>query len=184
MRIAADDLLSWLLGTFADAAAGLKNERGGIVRAGTGSAMYYIFHAQELGATADGREAGVPLPANYSPSLNIRLNGPVSLIKSFSKPDLGRTINGGPLTIEFSESVFTQEESITKVAQLVSCLCSARTPAAAEYRKPRPAAGRPGTSRKLPQPDCARVGMERILCRIGQMLSGPYYPPDGAADLI
>ena len=115
----ADGLVAWLLNTFADAVQGLKNERGGIVRAGTGSAMFYIFHANELGATADGREAGVPLPANYAPSLNIRLNGPVSLIKSFSKPDLKRTINGGPLTIEFSESVFTQEESITKVAQLV-----------------------------------------------------------------
>ena len=114
-----DDLVAWLLSTFADAVEGLHNERGGIIRAGTGSAMFYIFHANELGATADGREAGVPLPANYAPSLNIRLNGPVSLIKSFSKPDLKRTINGGPLTIEFSESVFTQEESITKVAQLV-----------------------------------------------------------------
>lgn len=115
----ADQYASWLLSTFADAVSGHKNERGGIVRAGTGSAMYYIFHANELGATADGREKGVPLPANYAPSLNIRLNGPVSLIKSFAKPDLQRTINGGPLTIEFSESVFSQEESITKVAQLV-----------------------------------------------------------------
>ena len=109
----------WLLNTFAESVKGLKNERGGIVRAGTGSAMYYIFHAAEMGATADGREADVPLPANYSPSLNVKLNGPVSLVKSFTKPDLRRTINGGPLTVEFSESVFSQEESITKVAQLV-----------------------------------------------------------------
>ena len=104
---------------FSEAVHGLKNERGGIIRAGTGSAMYYIIHAADLGATADGREAGVPLPANYAPSLNIKLNGPVSLIKSFTKPDLAGAINGGPLTIEFSESVFTQDESITKVAQLV-----------------------------------------------------------------
>ncbi|MBR4038473.1 MAG: pyruvate formate-lyase [Clostridia bacterium] len=116
---AADKYAVWLLDTFADAVKGLTNERGGIVRAGTGSAMYYIFHANELGATADGRELGTPLPANYAPSLNIRLSGPVSLIKSFTKPNLSRVINGGPLTIEFSESVFTQDESITKVAQLV-----------------------------------------------------------------
>ena len=114
-----DGIATWLLDTFADAVEGLRNERGGIVRAGTGSAMFYIFHANELGATADGREAGVPLPANFAPSLNIKLNGPVSLIKSFSKQHLRRTINGGPLTIEFSDSVFTQAESITKVAQLV-----------------------------------------------------------------
>ena len=115
----ADRHAVWLLDTFADSVAGLTNERGGCVRAGTGSAMYYIFHANELGATADGREAGVPLPANYAPSLNVKLSGPVSLVKSFTKPDLSRVINGGPLTIEFSDSVFTQAESITKVAQLV-----------------------------------------------------------------
>lgn len=115
----ADRYAAWLLDTFADSVKGLTNERGGCVRAGTGSAMYYIFHANELGATADGREAGVPLPANYAPSLNVKLSGPVSLIKSFTKPNLSRVINGGPLTIEFSDSVFTQEESITKVAQLV-----------------------------------------------------------------
>ena len=115
----ADRHAVWLLHTFSEAVKGWRNERGGIVRAGTGSAMYYIFHANELGATADGREAGVPLPANYAPSLNVKLNGPVSLIKSFTKPDLGEVINGGPLTIEFSDSVFTQAESITKVAQLV-----------------------------------------------------------------
>lgn len=116
---AADQYAIWLLDVFARSLQGITNERGGIIRAGTGSAMYYIFHANELGATADGREKGVPLPANYSPSLNIRLNGPVSLIKSFTKPDLSKTINGGPLTIEFSDSVFTQPESISKVAQLV-----------------------------------------------------------------
>jgi len=115
----ADRHAIWLLDTFADAVAGLTNERGGCVRAGTGSAMFYIFHANELGATADGRRRGTPLPANYAPSLNVKLSGPVSLIKSFTKPNLGRVINGGPLTIEFSESVFTQDESITKVAQLV-----------------------------------------------------------------
>ncbi|MDD6682088.1 MAG: pyruvate formate lyase family protein [Clostridiales bacterium] len=115
----ADQYAVWLLDAFAKTVEGRKNERGGIIRAGTGSAMYYIFHANELGATADGREKGVPLPANYAPSLNIRLNGPLSLIKSFTKPDLGKVINGGPLTIEFSDSVFTQDESITKVAQLV-----------------------------------------------------------------
>ena len=115
----ADRHAVWLLDAFADAVQGVRNARGGIVRAGTGSAMYYISHAAELGATADGREAGVPLPANYSPSLDVKLNGPVSLVKSFTKPHLARAINGGPLTIEFSESVFSQEESIEKVAQLV-----------------------------------------------------------------
>ena len=114
-----DELACFLLDTFADAVEGLKNERGGVFRAGTGSAMYYIWHAADIGATADGRTAQEPLPANYAPTLNTRLNGPASLIRSFTKPDLTRVVNGGPLTIEFHDSVFRDDEAITKVAQLV-----------------------------------------------------------------
>ena len=43
----------------------------------------------------------------------------MSLIESFTKPNLSRVINGGPLTIEFHDSVFREDEAITKVAQLV-----------------------------------------------------------------
>lgn len=115
----ADKHLIWLLDRFAEAVRGLCNERGGIFRAGTGSAMYYVWHARELGATADGRLAEEPLPANYAPSLNIRLNGPTSLIRSFTKPDLSHVINGGPLTIEFHDTVFRTADAIEKVAALV-----------------------------------------------------------------
>ena len=114
-----DEIGCQLLSLFADSVEGLTNERGGIFRAGTGSAMYYIWHAESIGATADGRRASEPLPANYAPTLNTRLSGPASLIRSFAKPDLGRVINGGPLTIEFHDSVFRNDEAITKVAHLV-----------------------------------------------------------------
>ena len=115
----ADDIACKLLSIFADSVEGLVNERGGVFRAGTGSAMYYVWHAEGIGATADGRRASEPLPANYAPTLNTRLNGPASLIRSFAKPDLGRVINGGPLTIEFHDSVFRNDEAIAKVAWLV-----------------------------------------------------------------
>lgn len=81
------------------------NERGGIYRAGTGTAMYYIWHATELGATPDGRKSSEMIPANYSPSLFIREKGPLSVIKSFAKPHLEKVINGGPLTLEFDQGI-------------------------------------------------------------------------------
>ena len=116
---AVDSYAVRLLDMFGKAVAPLRNERGGVYRAGTGAAMYYIWHAADMGATADGRQAGTPLSANYAPSLNVKLNGPVSIFKSFAKPNFEDVINGGPLTIEFHDSVFRNAEAITKAATLV-----------------------------------------------------------------
>ncbi len=120
----ADQYAIFLLDCFSRSVQGYHNERGGIIRAGTGSAMYYLWHANDLEATADGRQAGMPLSANYAPSLNVKLNGPLSLIRSFTKPDLEKTINGGPLTLEFSNTVFRNDEAIEKVARLVKLFIS------------------------------------------------------------
>jgi formate C-acetyltransferase len=114
-----DSLATRLLNSFADAFKGVKNERGGIYRAGTGTAMYYVWHGKDLDATPDGRRKGDVLPANYSPSLFIKQKGPISVIKSFAKPDLIHVANGGPLTLEFDESVFRNDEAVKKLAMLV-----------------------------------------------------------------
>jgi pyruvate-formate lyase len=114
-----DDIAVQLMGMFANSLKDKINDRGGCYRAGTGSAMYYIWHVKDLKASPDGRKKGEFLSANYAPSLNTKLKGPVSIIRSFAKPDLKAAINGGPLTIEIHDTVFRNEESITKVAMLV-----------------------------------------------------------------
>lgn len=112
-------ILDALIDDFADAWQGRHNERGGIFRTGTGSAMYYLWHARELPATADGRAAGDVLAANFSPSLMLTDAGPLSVIRAMARPNLGRVCNGGPLTLELHDTVFKNEEGIRKVAQLV-----------------------------------------------------------------
>jgi formate C-acetyltransferase len=114
-----DQIAMKLMEMFSDALMNLKNERGGNFRPGSGSAMYYLWHAKDIGASADGRKKGEPLSANYSPSLNTKLKGPISIIKSFSKPDLKKIMNGGPLTMEIHDTVFSNSESIRKTAMLV-----------------------------------------------------------------
>ena len=91
----------------------------GVFRPGTGSAMYYIWHAREVPASADGRLKGQPLSANYAPSLDVPVKGPVSVVRSFTEPDLVPVCNGGPLTIEIHDSAFAFPDGVTKVAQLV-----------------------------------------------------------------
>ncbi|NLY27917.1 MAG: hypothetical protein GX049_10310 [Alcaligenaceae bacterium] len=114
-----DDLAVEILDCFADSLQGFVNERGGIFRAGTGSAMYYVWHASNLPATADGRRSGEGLGANYSPSLFARLKGPISILQSFAKPHLKRVCNGGPLTLELHDTMFRNEQAIEKVAMMV-----------------------------------------------------------------
>ncbi len=114
-----DALAKWLVDTWADCLQGRKNDRGGIYRPGTGSAMYYIWHANELPASPCGRLKGQPFGANYAPSLDVPVKGPLSVIRSFTEPDLGRVCNGGPLTIEVHDSAFREADGVQKVAQLV-----------------------------------------------------------------
>lgn len=112
-------LLDTLIRCFHDAWQGRTNERGGIFRTGTGSAMYYLWHARTLGATADGRGAGEMLAANFSPSLILSDAGPLSVLQAMARPTLNLVCNGGPMTLELHDTVFKNEEGIRKVAQLV-----------------------------------------------------------------
>lgn len=115
----AGEIADRLIGAFADSWEGRRNERGGVFRPGTGSAMYYLWHARELPATADGRVQGAMLSANLAPSLLVRDAGPLSVVREMARPSIGRVMNGGPLTLELHDTVFRYPEGIQKVAQLV-----------------------------------------------------------------
>jgi len=124
----ADTLLMELFDDLANACERYgRTPRGGILRPGTGSAMYYIWLATGhagmrepvVGATADGRRCGEPFSANLSPSLGVYVRGPISTLQSFAKIDYQRICNGGPITMELSDSVFRNSESIRKTAMLV-----------------------------------------------------------------
>ncbi len=124
----ADTLLVTLFDYLADACEEHpRTPRGGILRPGTGSAMYYIWLASGhegmrepvVGATADGRLQGQPFSANLAPSPGVCVRGPISTLQSFSKIDFQRVYNGGPITMELSDSVFRDTESVRKTAMLV-----------------------------------------------------------------
>ena len=115
----ADELAKRLISFWGHAFDGRRNDRGGVFRPGTGSAMYYIWHTREVPASADGRLKGQPFSANYAPSLDVPVKGPVSVVRSFTEPDLGPVCNGGPLTIEIHDSAFAFPDGVTKVAELV-----------------------------------------------------------------
>lgn len=124
----ADGLMTALADLFAGACEAYgRTPRGGILRPGTGSAMYYVWLAQGhegmrepvVGATAEGRRKGEMFGANLAPAPNAMVRGPISVLQSFAKIDYGRICNGGPITLELSDTVFRHEDSLRKVAMLV-----------------------------------------------------------------
>jgi formate C-acetyltransferase len=104
-----------------------KTSRGGILRPGSGSAMYYVWltqghegmHEPKVSATAEGRHKGQPFGANLAPEQGVQIRGPFSVLLSFAKLDYQRICNGGPVTMELSDTVFRGQESLRKVAMLV-----------------------------------------------------------------
>jgi pyruvate-formate lyase len=125
---AADAMLVKLFDRLADACEAIPdNGRGGRVRPGTGSAMYYIWLSSGhegmrepvVGATAEGRHQGVPFSANLAPARDAQVRGPISVLQTYSKIDYRRICNGGPITLELSDAVFRDDEAIRKVAMLV-----------------------------------------------------------------
>ncbi len=119
-----DVFAGFIIDIFADVFSRYKNHLGGILRAGTGSAMEYVRCAALVGATADGRRKGDAFGSSYSPSTITKLKGPLSCIQSFSKHDLTKVINGGPLTMEIHDNTFRNEDGIKKVASLVKTYIS------------------------------------------------------------
>ena len=123
-----DALLVKLFDLFADAcAAAGDNGRGGRFRAGSGSAMYYVWLARGhagmrepvVGATADGRRAGEFFSSSLAPSPGVAVRGPLSALQSYGKLNYRRVCNGGPLTMELSDSMFCGQDSTRKVGMFV-----------------------------------------------------------------
>ena len=114
-----DNIAIELMSEFSKDINNRDNGHGGIWRAGTGSAMEYLWKGDRCPATADGRLAHSPYSSSYSPSLDVKTDGLLSVIKSFTKFDLTNIINGGPMTIEIHDTVLKNDIGIKKTALLV-----------------------------------------------------------------
>jgi len=123
----ADSELKFLFDCFADVADELST-KDVKVRAGSGSAMFYIWLTDKnhtwsfepkIGATADGRLNMAPLSTSLAPSHGIKVDGILSVLKSYSIIDYSRIMNGGPITVELTPSVFNSDEGIKKLTLLL-----------------------------------------------------------------
>lgn len=90
---------------------------------GIGTFENYALLGRETGASPDGRYSGDPLAPNYSPTPGSDLNGPTSIFKSITKPELLRYYCGCPVDISVNSNEFEGEAGIERMKGLIKSFC-------------------------------------------------------------
>jgi formate C-acetyltransferase len=72
-----------------------------------------------VGAMADGHRQGEFFSSSLAPSPGVKVRGPLSVLQSYAKLNYRRICNGGPLTMELSDTVFRNPEAVHQVALLI-----------------------------------------------------------------
>jgi len=114
----ADQIARTLFELYFDAIDGRPNTKGGTYRINLLPTTAHIFFGEKLGATADGRHAGMPLSDGISPSQGADIKGPTAVLKSVGKIDHVRT-GGTLLNQRFLPAVLKDESGLRKLASLV-----------------------------------------------------------------
>ena len=152
----ADDLAKELVAFWGHAFDGKRNDRGGIFRPGTGSAMYYIWHARDVPASADGAFPGRAgeRPGERGQVLHRARPWPgVQRRAAHYRDTRLRVCNAG-----WSGESRQPREVLHRAR---------RAPDADQHDKPRHASRRTGASRAPSPSHRPRLGLERILHRTG-----------------
>lgn len=84
-----------------------------------GTFSWYAMIGMEVGATADGRRAGEPVAANFSPALGTDLSGPTAAMGSYLKMPVGYLASGAPVDLRIARNSVKGEEGTKRIAGLV-----------------------------------------------------------------
>lgn len=114
----ADSISKKVFDIFFNAVDGKPNFRGGCHRINLLPTTVHVYFGTVLGALADGKMSGEPISEGISPVQGADRNGPTAVIKSASKLDHIKT-GGTLLNQKFAPEFFENEDSISKLAQLV-----------------------------------------------------------------
>jgi len=97
---------------------GRPDARGGKYRVEMLPTTCHVYFGSVVGASPDGRKAGLPVSEGISPVQGADRNGPTAVIKSAAKMDHIKT-GGTLLNMKFTPSLVNTEDGIDKWGQLV-----------------------------------------------------------------
>jgi pyruvate-formate lyase len=101
-----------------DAIDGRPNTKGGTHRINMLPTTVHVYFGSVIGATPDGRKAGMPLSEGISPVQGADRRGPTAVIKSVAKMDHVRT-GGTLLNQKFTPQLLADDAGLDKFVQLV-----------------------------------------------------------------
>jgi pyruvate formate-lyase/glycerol dehydratase family glycyl radical enzyme len=114
----ADGVMVALFDAYFNAIDGRPNTRGGTYRINLLPTTCHVYFGSVIGATPDGRQAGMPLSEGISPVQGADRRGPTAVIKSVAKMDHVRT-GGTLLNQKFTPQLLKDDTGLDKLVQLV-----------------------------------------------------------------
>jgi len=114
----ADEIMRAVFETYFEAVDGRPNTKGGKYRVNLLPTTVHVYFGSVIGATPDGRKAGLPLSEGISPVQGVDRQGPTAVLKSAAKMDHGRT-GGTLLNMKFTPALLEGEDGLDNLTQLI-----------------------------------------------------------------
>jgi trans-4-hydroxy-L-proline dehydratase len=114
----ADHVMVALFNIYFNAIDGRQNTKGGHYHINLLPTTVHVYFGSVIGATPDGRRAGLPLSEGISPVQGADRHGPTAVVKSVAKMDHART-GGTLLNQKFTPQLLKDEDGLDKLVQLI-----------------------------------------------------------------
>jgi pyruvate formate-lyase/glycerol dehydratase family glycyl radical enzyme len=114
----ADDIMRSVFEAYFQAVDGRPTPRGGRYAINLLPTTVHVYFGSVMGATPDGRKAGIPLSEGISPVQGVDRQGPTAVLKSASKMDHGRT-GGTLLNMKFNPQVLEGDDGLDNLKDLI-----------------------------------------------------------------
>ncbi len=114
----ADSIMIEVFNSFYNAVNGRRSMRGGVYRINMLPTTCHVYFGSVLGATPDGRRAGLPLSEGISPVQGTDKKGPTAVIKSAAKMDHLKT-GGTLLNQKFTPRLLEGDNGLKNLSYLI-----------------------------------------------------------------
>ena len=114
----ADEIMRSVFETYFEAVDSRPNTKGGKYRINLLPTTVHVYFGSVMGATPDGRKAGLPLSEGISPVQGVDRQGPTAVLKSAAKMDHSRT-GGTLLNMKFTPALLEGDDGLDNLTHLI-----------------------------------------------------------------